>query len=495
MFHVNDDGDVKPCNAKSPKTCTFYRGEDDTRHAATADDAARIRDSIMEERYGKLPTGTTYSFVREFKKREKQFEDDYEGFPTRFFKADLVGKVRLLPDTYTDDFRNGDLSISPRTASVYARREVLELSKRMFKSASSPSDAGTDEEKVISTLKDLGASEVKPIHDAGTLQALRSDSGYWARIGDAQVAILPGSKGSNLGEYSFRYGKHEPFDQGAFVMTDIRTVMGAGRAQRRTGVSLLPHVIGTGGRNVPAEDHMTALDATQETLRKLQESQAESRNIISQRKYLTSREGGVATAWMDKKNPDKVHQDLMRTTKLNKVFRKVEIDNDVDPSEYADFVRSYDEVKDKLPPIPEDRKPELRIRKLGKHHASGVFFPHNNTIAVDVHDSSSFVHEYGHYLDLVVKDSQSLNREFQSITNDYSSRLKIPEGSGRKRDYYTTPTEVHSRFFEVYAHERLGISNRLVRAEDFTQFDYRPIMSDKKLKERAFTFFDKVFKK
>ena len=151
---------------------------------------------------------------------------------------------------------------------------------------------------------------------------------------------------------------------------------------------------------------------------------------------------------------------------------------------------------DKLPPMAEDRKPELRLRKLGKHRATGVFFPHKNTIAVDIRDSSSFIHEYGHYIDLTVKNNQSLNNEFTSVTKEYSSALKMPDVMGEgKREYYTTPTEVHSRAFEMYAHERLGINNRLLNPDKFNEFDYKPFKDNPELKEKTFAFFDKVFSK
>lgn len=39
MYHVNDKGEAKPCSAKTPENCDFYRGENDSRHYVDMDEA------------------------------------------------------------------------------------------------------------------------------------------------------------------------------------------------------------------------------------------------------------------------------------------------------------------------------------------------------------------------------------------------------------------------------------------------------------------------
>lgn len=89
-----------------------------------------------------------------------------------------------------------------------------------------------------------------------------------------------------------------------------------------------------------------------DALQNLENAQLEGRNFIAQKKYVKEHSGSVATAYEDKKHPDKVRQDMMKNTRLNKYFRKVEIDNDVDPAEFAQFEKDYEEVMGILPKIP-----------------------------------------------------------------------------------------------------------------------------------------------
>src|SRR5699024_9355006 len=152
-----------------------------------------------------------------------------------------------------------------------------------------------------------------------------------------------------------------------------------------------------------------------------------------------------ATAWQDKKNPDKVHAELARSTPMARDFAKVEIDNDVDPEQFRDFEAAWEDAKAKLPPIPAGREPSLRIRYLGKHKATGVFFPHANTIAVDVRDSSSFVHEYGHYVDLVTQDNASVGRGFRAVADSSSRTVEMPAGRELKEKMFGLFDEAFGR--------------------------------------------------
>src|SRR5699024_8600927 len=83
------------------------------------------------------------------------------------------------------------------------------------------------------------------------------------------------------------------------------------------------------------------------------------RNCKAQQKYVTDQRGSIATAFDDKKHPDKTRQQLMEDSKIvasnGGYFSKVEYDNDVDPAEAADFEQAIQEVETKMPPIPGDR--------------------------------------------------------------------------------------------------------------------------------------------
>lgn len=484
MFHINDNDEAKPCSAKQPENCKFYNGERDARHYEDLHVAVKASETLLAERHGSVNQISKYSFVRDFKAKEVEFERDFEGFPTRFFNADLEGKVfppalKLMTAEEMDEF-------------VLRMFNTPAVTARMFNVTSAPADMKAPTEEVQKTLEDLGADKVSEITELSVLRSIGTSKAWLADFGSEQIVIVGEKKGSNMESYSFKRKIDDMFNKNSFRMTDVKTVMGAYRTERKTGITLFKDIVSSDPRKLPVETRRNVV----KTMEALREAQIEGKNFKAQKSYIKDHSGTTATAWMDKKNPDKLRQEMMKTTNLNKVFRKVEIDNDVDPVEYANFERSYHEIADKLPAIPNDRKPELRIRKLGKHNANGIYFPHSNTICVDVRDSSAFVHEYAHYADMAVKSNASLSNEFREFSKAYSKDLTMPDNySGRGKEYFTTPTEIHSRLFEVYANERLGIDNKLLNPENFSRFDYQPIMNNPEMKEKAFAFFDRIYKK
>lgn len=265
--------------------------------------------------------------------------------------------------------------------------------------------------------------------------------------------------------------------KGEVMNTDVRSLVGAARLHRITGMS----VFDTRGAG-EVSDRMRLVY-------ELQRAQGFGSAVLSNRKYVSDSRKKIATVWDDKKNPDKTHQHLSKTSVLTSSFAKIEVDNDVDPVEFHDFESALVHAQRVLPPIPRGRNPQLRIRKLGKHRASGLYSPAHNAIAIDVRDSSSFVHEYAHMLDYQGSVS-SVGDEFRGVVKDYSSALKVPSLDKGKREYYSTPTEVWARAFELYAREELGIRSRVVGAADsYVGFDYAPFVQNPVLKERAFKIF------
>src|SRR5699024_10859652 len=88
----------------------------------------------------------------------------------------------------------------------------------------------------------------------------------------------------------------------------------------------------------------------------------------------------------------------------------------------------------------------------------------------------------GHYVDLVTQDNASVGRGFREVVDSYSRSVKMPPGMETKSGYYSTPTEVYARGFEMYAHERLGVDHRLLRKDKFDRFDFEPFQRDPALK-------------
>lgn len=191
-----------------------------------------------------------------------------------------------------------------------------------------------------------------------------------------------------------------------------------------------------------------------------------------------------------KANINEETQKVMNNTELKEYFKFVELDNDVDLKLFGDFEREMHRVQEVLPKI-NDTKPDLRLRKLGNYKAAGLYFPFNKTIALDFRSDStenrdeykpsepgirSFIHEYGHYLDynLVNSDgmttSLSLEQEFRPIIEKYVEQLKengiYSQSHGKTANYYAVPTEVFARAFEVYAYEK-GLRSPLMKSEDY----------------------------
>ncbi|NSS92967.1 hypothetical protein HRG34_09970 [Enterococcus faecalis] len=212
-----------------------------------------------------------------------------------------------------------------------------------------------------------------------------------------------------------------------------------------------------------------------------------------------------APAWQTKKNINKDTRKIMETTTLNKYFQFVEIDNDVDLALFAKFEEEMEWIHDILPKTGE-KLPELRLRKLGNHKALGLFVPIKNTIAIDFRDTDdeiggvgiqSFVHEYGHALDYGIDNGRlvSMRDDFKPIVARYRANLSL-NGKGsyvaEKAEYYTAPTEVFARAFELYVSET-GLNSIFLKSKETYSTSIEYALFDQKMREEITTFFDSVF--
>lgn len=463
-----------------------------------------------------------YSFLADFEAREEQFNADFDGVPNRFFTANLRGDVptrlgrpmwqpgskeaahaHVSPDLDLHEFvdrMDNDDDANTHLAYFHHR----DFAKRLCNSASEPSENKISDEEAQQLLESMpGAVAVERGSDRLTRMLRGKATRSWAvtlRDEDGKTGRMVVSDGgtTELQHSSVNGISPEPLDHYEhFTRADLRMVAGSERIRRKTGHNLLVPLTTDRGKRwsdpESAEQKLTVLSALRDT----EDAQDEGQKFLSQRQYLRNQGGRIATAFDDKKNPDKTRQQMMDQTSLTSSnggpFTKVEIDNDVDPESFDDFERAYREVAEKLPSVPGDRAPELRIRKLGKHRTNGVYSAGRNAVAVDVHTSEAFVHEMGHYYDLTVQNNASLSSDFADISKQYRRSLKVNDA--RDREYYNTPTEQLTRGFEVYAVERLGINNRLVTPEKFDRPDYAPYTADEDLKEQTFSFFDRLFQR
>ena len=222
-------------------------------------------------------------------------------------------------------------------------------------------------------------------------------------------------------------------------------------------------------------------------------------NLTLQMQYEVDIEAQThAKSWQTKKNINKATLDAMEKSSLKQDFKDLELDNDVDIDKFKKLEPEIRETVKFLPQSTNDEKPILRFRKLGNHHATGLFVPFNNTLAVDFRSYESkseyrpsgvgiesFIHEYGHFLDYNANNSElskngqtrqyanrfrhilSMQDDFKEILHQTQHEIQNRVANGLKMsshfvNYYTTPTEVYARAFEVYSSE-IGLQNSLLK--------------------------------
>lgn len=496
MHHINGDGEAKPCRASAPEKCRFYNGENDPRHYENAAEAQAASEEILRDKHGQIARSRRYSFLKEFKEKEREFDDKFGEFPTRFFNADLRGNV-----FNNLSMKKNDLEAAFRYVALRRR----EIALRLAQAASAPKDKDLPAAEIEEALSSLGFKEIEEVHEKKTLMILKTDRAWSVKLenGDSVAVTSAAASSKNFARYRFRYGGSPPFDNSSFMRLDVRTAMGSKRVMEHTGVNVAAIAATNNMKDLPNSDDLAGSEEKTmyaglkllEATAAMEDAQLEGNNFRAQKKRFNEQAKSAATAWMDKKNQSDAHVEMAKNSPLAKHFSKIEIDADVDPEEFKDFEKAYEDVKDKLPKFPGDRAPELRIRKLGRHKADGVFFPHSNTIAVDVNTSSAFIHEYGHFMDIAVKNNASLSKEFRGIVSDYGKSFNPPmDMPAAKIDYYNTPTEVLARGAELYFHFEKGIDNRLLDSSRFDNFDYAPFMKNENLKKELFSFFDSLFK-
>lgn len=236
-------------------------------------------------------------------------------------------------------------------------------------------------------------------------------------------------------------------------------------------------------------------------------------DAVRQREYAKRIQQDLKAEVYETKKHIKVStQKVMDNTPLLKHFKYVEIDNEVDLNKYQKFEK---ELNTLLPHLPQaESQAELRLRKLGRHKALGLFVPDFNTIVVDFRSSKdthvvggvgiqSFIHEYGHYLDFNFdKGNLSLSPAFQPIVKDYQKELNKEaykeffdmKGKDGKYDldYYTIPTEVFARAFELYTHE-IGLRSNLMHTDMLyrSSVPYKAFTPENR--ERITQYFDQQF--
>lgn len=221
-------------------------------------------------------------------------------------------------------------------------------------------------------------------------------------------------------------------------------------------------------------------------------------NIELMEKYNKEINSEVARAFETKKNIPQKTLDVMNNNKFLGDFSYVEIDQDTDLEKFKKIEEEYLRVRTIF--TNEIEKAELRFRKLGKHHALGLYYPQLKCMCVDISSPKSFMHELGHHIDYTYGEGQlSLGKKFypllKSYRNAYESYLENQDEENsylkRKRGYFLTPTEIFARSFEIYLVES-GLKTSLLKSKDDMTINNGYPELDERFKKEIHRYFDDI---
>lgn len=204
---------------------------------------------------------------------------------------------------------------------------------------------------------------------------------------------------------------------------------------------------------------------------------------------------------------DKKVQDIKmnQSTIFNQLgFRKVEVDTETYKGKkfnYKDFYQlesDFEYIYNKLPQP--NVQAELRFRNLNGD--SGVYYDSFNTIVIDLEHFSSFIHEYGHYVDYKHgKERYSSTKDFSHIVSNYKEAYanKLQKEAfltqcvyKRNKDYYMSEVEIFARAFELWVSNTIISDTPLLQTkEDYkNEFCYKIFGS---FMEEVIYYFNNLF--
>jgi len=192
----------------------------------------------------------------------------------------------------------------------------------------------------------------------------------------------------------------------------------------------------------------------------------------------------VARAYTTKKNIPLHIKEAMRNSELNEHFGFIEFDEDVDLSLVDLIIKEFKILNHNIFNDYKNKNIALRFRKLGRHHAKGLYYPSIGTMVVDFRYPDSFLHEYFHMLDDSL-NNPSMNIQFSKVIERYQS-LVIREANELKLkgvgplfkkgkynlNYYLRRCEIFARCGEIYLFRILHVVSSLLKHEDTHNFAY-----------------------
>ena len=183
-----------------------------------------------------------------------------------------------------------------------------------------------------------------------------------------------------------------------------------------------------------------------------------------------------ARSFMTKKNQSEKLKEQIEASVLQKYFGYVEYDEEVDIQAIRQYEREFERFYKKHLRGLELSKDAVRFRKLGQHHAAGLYYPQVKCLCVDIHEPHSMIHELGHLIDYQF-GSLSSQRAFSGIyekaklhirncmESDDALAKALKSKTKYNMRYYLTPTEVFARSFELYAAYILNEKSSLLKQQ------------------------------
>lgn len=182
----------------------------------------------------------------------------------------------------------------------------------------------------------------------------------------------------------------------------------------------------------------------------------------------------IATAYITKKNIPLSIQKAMDSSGFHNYFGYVEFDEDVDLDAVSKIEEEYKAINKQYFSGSSFMEVTLRFRKLGKHKASGLYYPSIRNLCVDIQTPSSFIHEHFHMLDEQLGDL-SLEVDFDAIVKAYKEAFlremqnldpvvtkKLKGSSKYNLKYFFRRAEIFARCGEIYFNRILKVKSSLL---------------------------------
>ena len=221
--------------------------------------------------------------------------------------------------------------------------------------------------------------------------------------------------------------------------------------------------------------------------------------VLNYGKYKES-QTDYAKSFMTKKNQSEKLKERIQKSLFGNYFGYVEYDEDIDYDAIAQYEEEFVTFYKKHFSDLDLSKNAIRFRKLGQHRAAGLYYPQMKCLCVDISHPHSFVHELGHLIDYefgglsegiefsqIRKFAQEYYKNKEKSESEFGKQLR---GKSKYNiDYYSIPTEIFARSFEMYVYY-VWSENSSLLDKDYHREEYP---CTKENLERIKKYFDMIF--